>query len=143
MQNLREDIELDRLEEALADARAVEDRPSLIIVRTHIAPGSPNKQDTHGAHGSPLGEEEIRLTKEVYGWPSMEPFFVPDEALAHFRQCGRRAARSSSSAEWREAFDAYRADAPGRWRPSSSASSPAGCPTAGTTTCPRRVPSPA
>ena len=50
------------------DAMAVEDRPSLIIVRTHIAPGSPNKQDTEAAHGSPLGEEEVRLTKEAYGW---------------------------------------------------------------------------
>jgi transketolase len=58
----------------------------MIILRTHIAPGSPNKQDTHEAHGAPLGEEEIRLTKQVYGWPSEEPFFIPDEALAHFRE---------------------------------------------------------
>ena len=64
-------------------------------MRTHIAPGSPNKQDTHGAHGSPLGEEEIRLTKEVYGYPSLEPFFVPDEALEHFRELRRAAAASS------------------------------------------------
>ena len=71
-------------------AQEVTDRPSLIIVRTHIAPGSPNKQDTHGAHGSPLGEEEIRLTKEVYGCPSLEPFFIPDEALAHFREARDR-----------------------------------------------------
>ena len=76
------------------------DRPTLIIVRTHIAPGSPNKQDTHEAHGSPLGEEEIRLTKEAYGWPSQEPFFVPDEALAHFRECvdARRGARGGVAA---------------------------------------------
>ena len=67
VQNLDEDLDLDALEAAIDAAQEVADRPSLIIVRTHIAPGSPNKQDTHGAHGSPLGEEEIRLTKEVYG----------------------------------------------------------------------------
>ena len=82
-------------------AQEVTDRPSLIIVRTHIAPGSPNKQDTHGAHGSPLGEEEIRLTKEVYGYPSLEPFFVPDEALEHFRGL-RRPRRASCRREWQE-----------------------------------------
>jgi transketolase len=110
VQNLHEDIELDNLEKALAEARAVEDHPSLIIVRTHIAPGSPNKQDTHGAHGSPLGEEEIRLTKEVYGWPSQEPFFVPDEALEHYRECIGRG--EELEAEWRERFEAYRSDHP-------------------------------
>jgi transketolase len=110
VQNLGEDIELDRIEQALANARAVTDRPSLIVVRTHIAPGSPNKQDTHGAHGSPLGDEEIKLTKEVYGYPSLEPFFVPDEALAHFRACVDHGKELES--EWRERFEAYRADHP-------------------------------
>jgi transketolase len=110
VQNLHEDIELDRIEQALADARAVTDRPSLIVVRTHIAPGSPNKQDTHGAHGSPLGDEEIKLTKEVYNWPSQEPFFVPDEALAHFRETGPRG--DELVAEWNERFAAYKADHP-------------------------------
>ena len=71
VQNLHEDLGLDTLEAAIDAAQDESDRPSLIIVRTHIAPGSPNKQDTHGAHGSPLGEEEIRLTKEVYGYPSL------------------------------------------------------------------------
>ena len=110
VQNLHEDIGLDRLEEALRVAQEVEDRPSLIIVRTHIAPGSPNKQDTHGAHGSPLGEEEIRLTKEVYGYPSLEPFFVPEEALEHFRGAVERG--REQQAEWDEAFAAFRADFP-------------------------------
>src|SRR5690349_20299848 len=86
VQNLHEDMSPERIEEALATARGVEDKPSLIIVRSHIAIGAPNKQDTAGAHGSPLGDEEIKLTKEAYGWPSQEPFFVPDEALAHFRE---------------------------------------------------------
>jgi transketolase len=86
VQNLHEDLALDTMEAAVDAAKAETGKPSLIIIRTHIAPGSPNKQDTHGAHGSPLGEEEIRLTKEVYDWPSEEPFFIPDEALAHFRE---------------------------------------------------------
>ena len=105
VQNLGEDISLDRLEQAVKDAEGVEDRPSLIVVRTHIAQGSPNKQDTAGAHGSPLGEEEIKLTKEAMGWPSEEPFYVPDEALEHFRGCVERGAQAQS--EWQERFDAY------------------------------------
>ena len=76
VQNLHEDLDLDTMEAAVRAAQDVEDRPSLIIIRTHIAPGSPNKQDTHEAHGSPLGDEEIRLTKQAYNWPSEEPFFA-------------------------------------------------------------------
>ena len=89
VQNLGEDLDLDNMEAAVRAAQDVTDRPSLIIIRTHIAPGSPNKQDTHEAHGSPLGEEEIRLTKQAYNWPSEEPFFIPDEALRHFRESRR------------------------------------------------------
>ena len=110
VQNLGEDIGLERIEEALANARDVTDRPSLIVVRTHIAPGSPNKQDTHEAHGAPLGDEEIRLTKEAYNWPSQEPFFVPDEALEHFRSTVARGEELESA--WRERFERYRADFP-------------------------------
>jgi transketolase len=106
VQDLEENIELDELERALRNAIEVEDRPSLIIVRTHIAQGSPHKQDTAGAHGSPLGEEEVRLTKEAMGWPSEEPFYVPDEALKHFRGCVERGAEQQ--AEWVQRFDAYR-----------------------------------
>src|SRR4051812_44965712 len=101
--NLGEDLSLDRLEEALRTAQEVEDRPSLIVVRSHIAYGSPNKVDTAGAHGSPLGEEEVRLTKEAYGWPSQEPFFVPDEALTHFREAVERG--NELYEEWRERFE--------------------------------------
>jgi transketolase len=108
VQNLHEDLALDRLEAAIEEAKRVTDRPSLIVIRTHIAPGSPNKQDTHGAHGSPLGEDEIRLTKEAYGFPSLEPFFVPDEALEHFRGCVERG--RGEQAAWQERFDAYRAE---------------------------------
>jgi transketolase len=108
VQNLGEDLELDRLDEAIEAAKAETDKPSLIIVRTHIAPGSPNKQDTEAAHGSPLGEDEIKLTKEAYDWPSDEPFFVPQEALDHFRQAMERGEELES--EWRERFEAYKSE---------------------------------
>src|SRR5215204_5890795 len=107
VQNLHEDLELDDLAAAIDAAQQSADRPSLIVVRTHIAPGSPHKQDTHGAHGSPLGEEEVRLTKEVYGYPSLEPFFVLEEALEHFRGCVERGRELVD--DWQERFDAYRA----------------------------------
>jgi transketolase len=110
VQNLGEDIELDSLQGALESAIAVEDKPSLIIVRTHIAQGSPNKHDTAGAHGSPLGQEEVKLTKQAIGWPSLEPFFVPPEALEHFRGCVERGGEYES--EWRARFDAYAQEHP-------------------------------
>jgi transketolase len=103
--DLEEQIELDNLEHALRTAIDVEDRPSLIIVRTHIAQGSPHKQDTAGAHGSPLGEEEVKLTKQAIGWPSQEPFYVPPEALKQFRRCVERGAEQQ--AEWVKRMDAY------------------------------------
>jgi transketolase len=111
VQDLEENIALDSLEQALDAAIAVEDRPSLIIVRTHIAQGSPNKQDTPGAHGSPLGEEEVKLTKRVMGWPTDPPFYVPEDALAHFRRCVERGAELQS--EWESLFDAYAQKHPG------------------------------
>jgi transketolase len=110
VQDLGEDIALDRLEDALHRAIAVEDQPSLIIVRTHIAQGSPNKQDTAGAHGSPLGEEEVKLTKQAMGWPSEEPFFVPEEALQHFRGAVER--RAEHQADWQRRFEAYSQEYP-------------------------------
>ncbi len=107
VQDLQGSIALDSLESALRGAIAVEDKPSLIIIRTHIAQGSPNKHDTAGAHGSPLGEEEVKLTKQAMGWPSLDPFYVPDDALAHFRRCVERGAELQSN--WRRRLDAYSA----------------------------------
>jgi transketolase len=106
VQRLGEDMELDSLEGATRAAMEVDDRPSLIVVRSHIAFGSPHKQDTASAHGSPLGEDEVRLTKEAYGWPPDEHFLVPDEALSHFRECRERGERWE--AEWNERMAAYR-----------------------------------
>jgi transketolase len=119
VQNLGEDIELERIEQATRAAMEVEDRPSLIICRTHIAPGSPNKQDTESAHGSPLGEEEVRLTKEAYGWPPDEQFLVPDRALEHFRECVERG--RSLQAEWQQRADAYRQAHPDLYQQLSAA----------------------
>jgi transketolase len=104
VQNLGEDFGLDRMHEAVEAAQQETGRPSMIILRTHIAPGSPNKQDTHEAHGSPLGEEEIRLTKQAYNWPSEEPFFIPDEALEHFREAVDRGRELYE--EWNREFEA-------------------------------------
>ena len=80
------------LRAALDAAEAETTRPSLIIVRTHIAIGAPHAQDTPEAHGAPLGEEEVRLTKQAYGWDPDKHFFVPDEVAAHFDQHERGAA---------------------------------------------------
>ncbi|MGI8559722.1 MAG: transketolase [Solirubrobacteraceae bacterium] len=110
VQNLGEDVEVDSIERATRAAMDVDDQPSLIILRTHIAPGAPNKQDTKEAHGSPLGEEEIRLTKEAYGWPTEPSFYVPDEALAHFRRSVDRG--REFEAEWEEGMGAYTAEHP-------------------------------
>ncbi|MBI1810280.1 MAG: transketolase [Gemmatimonadetes bacterium] len=93
------------LDRAIADAKADTGRPSLIVTRTHIGYGSPNKVDTSKAHGEPLGKDEIVLTKQALGWPSTEPFFVPDAALAHWREAGGRGATAQDA--WRQQLIAY------------------------------------
>ena len=99
--------DLDMLERALKTFKNTHDRPTLIIVDSHIAYGAPNKQDTHEAHGSPLGEEEIRLTKRHYGWPEDAKFLVPDEVREHFRQgIGRRGHVLRDA--WLVKFEEYR-----------------------------------
>lgn len=99
--------DLEMLERALKTFKNTHDRPTLIIVDSHIAYGAPNKQDTHEAHGSPLGEEEIRLTKRHYGWPEDAKFLVPDEVREHFRQgIGRRGHVLRDA--WLVKFEEYR-----------------------------------
>jgi len=93
------------IEHALKSARAETRRPSLILLRTHLGYGSPHKQDTFGAHGSPLGVEEVRLTKENLGWPPEPPFYIPEPVRAHFLQAVERGARAV--AEWNDKFSAY------------------------------------
>ena len=98
------------MDRALAQARDVHDRPTLIIVRTHIGYGSPHKQDTAAAHGEPLGVEEVKLTKETLGWKWTDAFHVPPEALAAWREAGKRGA--PLRAEWERLRDAWAAHRP-------------------------------
>ena len=92
---------------AFNDFRNTHDRPTLVIVDSHIAYGAPNKQDTHAAHGEPLGEEEIRLTKRNYGWPEDARFLVPDEVISHFKQGVGERGRGLRDA-WCDCFEAYK-----------------------------------
>ena len=89
--------DLDRIEHALEVFRQTRDRPTLIILDSHIGYGSPHKQDTAAAHGEPLGDEEVRLTKRSYGWPEDAKFLVPDGVYEHFAAGNRRARRAAQA----------------------------------------------
>ena len=104
-QMLENGNDLAAIDRALHAAQAETERPSLLLVRTHIGYGSPHKQDTYEAHGSPLGHEEVILTKQALGWPVDPPFYVPDQALAHFRRAEEQGKRAE--AEWDKRFSAY------------------------------------
>ncbi len=95
---------------AAIEAARKDPRPSLILVRTHIGFGSPKKHDNFSSHGSPLGEEELAATKQALGWPTMDKFYIPAEALTHFREAIGKGA--SAQAEWNGRLDAYRAAFP-------------------------------
>ena len=106
VQHVGDANDLPSIEKSIKAARDEVRRPSLIIVRSHIGYGSPNKQDTFEAHGSPLGPEEVRLTKRNLGWPEDKTFYIPDEALLHF---GRAAEKGSGQeAQWTELMRSYR-----------------------------------
>jgi transketolase len=102
--------DLDQIDAAIAEAQSEEERPTLIITRTHIGYGSPNKQDTAKAHGEALGAEEVLLTKKNLGWPSLEPFYVPPESLEEWRKAKPRGARLHR--EWDAKWKAYAAAHP-------------------------------
>src|SRR5688572_26739640 len=93
------------IDRALGAARDETSRPSLILLRTHIGYGSPGKQDSFEAHGSPLGEAEVKATKEKLGWPPEPTFFLPDDALAHFREAVGNGEKSE--ARWKKRFSSY------------------------------------
>src|SRR6516165_1115030 len=103
--------DLEMLERAFRTFKSTSDRPTLIIVDSHIAYGAPNKQDTSAAHGEPLGEEEIRLAKRHYGWPPDAKFLVPDEVLQHF-QDGMGARGLALHQAWWAEFEEYRRQYP-------------------------------
>jgi transketolase len=98
--------DLDQIESALADAQAETSRPSIIITRTHIGYGSP-RQDSSKAHGEALGVENVLITKKNLGWPSTEPFFVPEEAIDHWRAAVAK--RAATHGEWNTKRAAYAA----------------------------------
>ncbi len=107
--------DLDAIDRVVAQAKADVERPTMVVTRTHIGFGSPKKQGTSAAHGEPLGAEGIIATKKNLGWPRPdEAFFVPDEALANWRQATERGA--SAHAEWKSAYAAYAAAFPAEAR---------------------------
>jgi transketolase len=96
---------LEAIDKALRAARGETERPSLILVRTHIGYGSPDKQDSFESHGSPLGADEVRLTKQNLGWPTEPPFYIPEQAREHFGQALERGKLAETA--WRDRFSAY------------------------------------
>lgn len=106
VQHVTDGNDLEAVDRALRAAQAEKDRPSLIVCRTHIAYGSPNKHDSASAHGEPLGEEEVKLTKQNLGWPLEPSFYIPDQALAHFRKA--MAKGQESEKEWHGRLESYR-----------------------------------
>jgi transketolase len=95
---------------AIQEAQAEQGRPSLILVRTHIGYGSPHKQDNFSSHGSPLGEEELAATKKALGWPTMDKFYLPQDAVDYFRQAVPQGKKLEE--DWGQKFDAYRKEFP-------------------------------
>jgi transketolase len=104
-QYIEDGNDLPAIENAIHIAQNETERPSLISIRTHIGYGSPHKQDTCAAHGSPLGEDEVKLTKQNLGWPVEPNFFIPDEALLHFRKA--IPAGDEMEKEWEHKFSLY------------------------------------
>ena len=107
VQHVADVNDLAALNRAIDAAKADTSRPSLIVVRSHIGYGSPHKHDTAEAHGSPLGQDEITLTKQALGYPSQEPFYVAPEALRYWREAAKRRAKTQD--EWEKIYDAYKA----------------------------------
>ncbi|HEX2912124.1 MAG TPA: transketolase [Chloroflexia bacterium] len=98
--------DVEGIDRAIQAAKAVKDRPTLILAHTNIGYGSPNKHDTSKVHGNPLGPDEVKATKQNLGWPVDQDFYVPDEALKVFRDAGEKGAQAE--AEWNKKFEAYR-----------------------------------
>ncbi len=109
-QTVEDGNDLTPITRALDAARSNTEQPSLILVRTHLGYGSPNKQDTYKAHGSPLGADEVLLTKQNLGWPTEPTFFVPEAALTHFREAVERGKRLEEI--WHTQLDNYAAAFP-------------------------------
>lgn len=109
-QSVDDGNDIEAISEALKAAQEETERPSLISVRTHIGYGSPHKQDSASAHGEPLGEDEVRLTKENLGWPVEPTFYIPDEVARHFGEAAARGKERQS--EWDKLFHDYAGEYP-------------------------------
>lgn len=109
-QSIDDGNDIDAISEAIKAAQDETERPSFISVRTHIGYGSPHKQDSASAHGEPLGEDEVRLTKENFGWPLELTFYIPDEAAQHFGQAAARGKERQK--EWDKRFKGYAGEYP-------------------------------
>ncbi len=106
IQHVERGNDTEEIEKAIRRAREEVNRPSLILVHTHIGYGSPKKQDTFEAHGNPLGEEELQAAKKALGWGSMEKFYLPEDSVKFFRQVGEKGAKKQK--DWQSKFDAYK-----------------------------------
>src|ERR1700760_4042092 len=103
--------DIEHIQNSLEKFRNNTGSPTMIVLDSHIGYGSPHKHDTSAAHGEPLGEDEIRLTKRAYGWPEDAKFLVPDGVYEHFEE-GIGARGSDYHREWKQLFEAYRAEFP-------------------------------
>jgi transketolase len=103
--------DIERIEQALEIFRKTKERPTFIVLDSHIGYGSPHKQDTAAAHGEPLGDEEVRLCKRAYGWPEDKTFLVPDGVYEHFA-AGIGARGAEARRKWTELFSTYRTEYP-------------------------------
>jgi transketolase len=110
VQHVADVNDLTALNRAIDAAKAETSKPSLIVVRSHIGYGSPNKHDTAEAHGSALGPEEVALTKQALGYPSQEPFYVAPEAFRYWRETAKRRAKSEDL--WKQSYETYKAANP-------------------------------
>ncbi len=116
VQRVADGNDLAAVEAAIRAAQAETERPSLVMARTHIGYGSPNRQGSNKAHGEPLGEEEVKLTKQALGWPLEPTFLIPEEARRQFRKALERG--KAWEADWQERFAAYASASPdetARW----------------------------
>ncbi len=109
--HVEEGNDVTAISKAIEESKAQTDQPSLILVRTHIGYGSPHKQDSFEAHGNPLGEDELKESKKALGWPSMDKFFLPEDAVNYFRQAIGKGAQAQQA--WGKKFDAYKQAFPG------------------------------
>ena len=127
VQRVDDGNDLEAISRAIEAAREETERPSLILVRTHIGYGSPNKQDTAAAHGEPLGADEVKLTKENLGWPLEPTFLIPEEALARFRAALQGGEKCEK--DWNARFQLYEKEYPelaDGWKRAMSGQPPAG-----------------